>query len=591
MGKMPLMAAAAAAAALLAAVVALTAAEASLVEHTFVVRQMHMQHLCKDTLVTLVNGQFPGPAIEATEGDTVVVHVVNQSPYGITIHWHGVKQRLNCWADGAGMVTQCPIQPNATFSYRFNLTGQEGTLWWHSHVSSLRATLYGVIIIRPKSGAYPFRKPDMDVPIIIGEWWHKDLTEVDKAYLNSNDNDPAAATINGKLGDLSNCSGKAEDSYVLEVEPGKTYLLRLVNAALYSEYYFKVAGHSFTVVASDANYLTPFSTDVVAVAPGETMDVLMVADAPPCRTYHMVALAIEAPEPDPQLPLYIARGLVRYKNIECDGGDQGAVMPEMPDHHDTTTTFYFHGNLTGAAPGHPLLPQVRGHVDERLYIALGQGSVCRGNRTSCKRGGSSESMLVAYMNNASFHLPDKVALLEARYRGDASLSTVEELPSRPPRAFNYTDPALIPVAPGGKEEAIEPTRKATTERRFRYNATVEVVFQSTAMMQSDSNPMHLHGHDFFVLAQGHGNYDAARDARSYNLVDPPVKNTVHVPRLGWAAIRFVADNPGSWFLHCHFEYHIAPGMATVVVVENGPTPETTLPPPPTDLTKCSKLQQ
>jgi laccase len=51
------------------------------------VRQMHMQHLCKDTLVTLVNGQFPGPAIEATEGDTVAVHVVNESPHGITIHW------------------------------------------------------------------------------------------------------------------------------------------------------------------------------------------------------------------------------------------------------------------------------------------------------------------------------------------------------------------------------------------------------------------------------------------------------------------------------------------------------------------------
>jgi laccase len=47
-----------------------------------------MRHLCKDTLVTLVNGQFPGPAIEATDGDTVVVHVVNESPYGITIHWY-----------------------------------------------------------------------------------------------------------------------------------------------------------------------------------------------------------------------------------------------------------------------------------------------------------------------------------------------------------------------------------------------------------------------------------------------------------------------------------------------------------------------
>lgn len=66
------------------------------------------------------------------------------------------------------MITQCPIQPNTTFTYRFDVTGQEGTLWWHSHISSLRATLHGIVIIRPKSGSYPFQKPDMDVPVIIG---------------------------------------------------------------------------------------------------------------------------------------------------------------------------------------------------------------------------------------------------------------------------------------------------------------------------------------------------------------------------------------------------------------------------------------
>jgi laccase len=73
-----------------------------------------------------------------------------------------------------------------------------------------------------------------------------------------------------------------------------------------------------------------------------------------------------------------------------------------------------------------------------------------------------------------------------------------------------------------------------------------------------------------VLAQGRGNYDPARDVGSYNLVEPLLKNTVQVPRLGWAAIRFVADNPGAWFMHCHFEFHLAMGMATVFDVANGP---------------------
>lgn len=98
-----------------AGVAALPAAMAAVVEHTFVVSSMHvwihivltlnklitvirmyvymqvsqvnLTRLCKETLVTVVNGQLPGPAIEVTEGDSVVVHVVNRSPYNMTIHW------------------------------------------------------------------------------------------------------------------------------------------------------------------------------------------------------------------------------------------------------------------------------------------------------------------------------------------------------------------------------------------------------------------------------------------------------------------------------------------------------------------------
>ncbi|XP_072151713.1 laccase-15-like [Setaria viridis] len=45
---------------------------ASVVEHTFVVSQVNMTHLCKDTMATVVNGQLPGPAIEVTEGDSAL---------------------------------------------------------------------------------------------------------------------------------------------------------------------------------------------------------------------------------------------------------------------------------------------------------------------------------------------------------------------------------------------------------------------------------------------------------------------------------------------------------------------------------------
>jgi laccase len=58
------------------------------------------------------------------------------------------------------------------------------------------------------------------------------------------------------------------------------------------------------------------------------------------------------------------------------------------------------------------------------------------------------------------------------------------------------------------------------------------------------HPLHLHGFNFFVIGQGSGNYDPARDPARFNLVDPVERNTVGVPAGGWVAIRFRADNPG-----------------------------------------------
>jgi laccase len=381
---------------------------------------------------------------------------------------------------------------------------------------------------------------------------------------------PTGSTINGKLGDLYNCSVSAsasegaveeEDGFVLEVESGKTYLLRLMNAALFSEYYLKIAGHTITVVASDANYVKPYATDTVAIAPGETMDVLVAADAPPGR-YYMAALAIQAPEPDVQVPLSITRGIVQYSNssnvVADDVVPAPVMMPDMPDQHDTTGSFYFHGNLSSLRRH-----RVPARADEHMLVTLSLGSVCRDGGQACARSDSDESIIVGTMNDVSFRAPTAaaVSLLEAHYyrRDDMAAAAGVELgtlPDAPRRVFNFTDPAYIPYGP--KEAPLEPTEKQTVVRRFRHGAVVEVVFQDTAVMQSDSNPMHLHGHDMFVLAHGLGNYDAARDVASYNLVDPPLKNTVVVPRLGWVAVRFVADNPGAClhnlFIYLHVRY-------------------------------------
>jgi FtsP/CotA-like multicopper oxidase with cupredoxin domain len=87
----------------------------------------------------LINGQFPGPLVEANWGDTVVVNVKNSlTTNGTSIHWHGIRQLGTNEMDGAVGVTQCPIAPGDSFTYTWKAT-QYGTSWYHrSDLSNLR---------------------------------------------------------------------------------------------------------------------------------------------------------------------------------------------------------------------------------------------------------------------------------------------------------------------------------------------------------------------------------------------------------------------------------------------------------------------
>ena len=113
-----------------------------------------------------------------------------------------------------------------------------------------------------------------------------------------------------------------------------------------------------------------------------------------------------------------------------------------------------------------------------------------------------------------------------------------------------------------------------------------MVLQNTAVLGSENHPLHLHGFNFYVLAQGVGNFDKRTAVRSYNLANPPQRNTVAVPAGGWAVIRFTADNPGVWVMHCHLDAHLPFGLAMAFEVDDGPTPDTILPPPPPDYPQC-----
>merc|ERR1712000_93630 len=114
---------------------------------------------------------------------------------------------------------------------------------------------------------------------------------------------------------------------------------------------------------------------------------------------------------------------------------------------------------------------------------------------------------------------------------------------------------------------------SNTPRHLPINSTIDIIMGiSNKSMDMMGHPIHLHGHKFWVLGSGVGSfpYDAIEDAPEelINLRDPPYRDTTGLPSQGWAVIRYVTDNPGAWIFHCHLQWHIAVGMA-MVLVEGG----------------------
>ena len=102
-------------------------------------------------LAIAVNGQIPGPTLVVHEGQEVEIRVKNNlTSEGISIHWHGMHQRGTPWMDGVGQVTQCPIGPQSSFSYRY-IAKPSGTFWYHSHTGAQRTDgLFGALIVKEK---------------------------------------------------------------------------------------------------------------------------------------------------------------------------------------------------------------------------------------------------------------------------------------------------------------------------------------------------------------------------------------------------------------------------------------------------------
>jgi FtsP/CotA-like multicopper oxidase with cupredoxin domain len=246
------------------------------------------------------NGTIPGPAIIADWGDNLVIHVTNNLEHnGTSIHWHGLRQLGSSEYDGVPGVTQCPIAPGGSMTYRFRAT-QYGSTWYHSHFSlqyvyshrrvpTLRILissryaegLLGPLILNgPATSNY-----DEDLGLLfLQDWSHTPIFQLwDQARAGG------PPTLNGGLINGTNtfdcststdpkCIGGGKKFEAVFVS-GNRYRIRLINVATEGHFQFSIDGHNFTVIANDLVPLVPYQTDSLVIGEGQRYDIIVEANA------------------------------------------------------------------------------------------------------------------------------------------------------------------------------------------------------------------------------------------------------------------------------------------------------------------------
>uniref|UniRef100_A0A0D6QU22 L-ascorbate oxidase n=1 Tax=Araucaria cunninghamii TaxID=56994 RepID=A0A0D6QU22_ARACU len=516
-------------------------AEAKVHYHKWKVNYQTWAPDCVQANIISINGQYPGPTIRAREGDTVVVKLENlMATENVVVHWHGIRQIGTPWDDGTASMSQCAIYSGETYIYKF-VVDRPGTYFYHGHYGLQRsAGFYGSLIV-DAADTEPFTY-DGELSIVLNDWWHQSTYE-QAVGLSSNPfvwvGEPQSLLIEGR--GKYNCSATSKSCnstnsqcspYVLPVHPGKTYRLRIASVASLSAFNFLIQGHKMTVVEADGHYVEPVEVDNLDVYSGESYSVLLTSNQDPSKNYWA---AVNVRGRQPKTPTGMA--ILNYVPNPSTKLPT-TVPPPSPLWNDYAYSKTLAKKFV-ALKGHEELPPT---MSDRQLILL---------NTQNKINGFTKWAI----NNISLVPPPTPYLAAMKYKIRGAYDTTPPPDVYQPRDYNISVPPPNPNATEGNGVYV-----------FKLNSVVDVILQNANTLNvnnSEIHPWHLHGHDFWILGYGDGVFDPKKDPQKYNLVNPPLRNTVALFPYGWTALRFKADNPGVWAFHCHLEAHFFMGMGVM----------------------------
>lgn len=283
------------------------------------------------------------------------------------------------------------------------------------------------------------------------------------------------------------------------------------------------------VVEADGNYVQPFEVEDMDIYSGESYSVLLTTDQDPSSNY-WVSVSVRGREPKTQPGLAILN--YRPNSSSKLPTSKPPVSPLWNDYAHSKAFTYRILALKGTE---------RPPASATRRIAL--------LNTQNKLNGYTKWSI----NNVSLTLPSTPYLGSIKHRLAGAFDA-----ERPPESFPEDYDVMRPAANPN-------TTQSSGVYVLEFNTTVDVILQNANALSanvSEIHPWHLHGHDFWVLGYGEGRF-TEKDAKGFNLKNPPLRNTAVIFPYGWTALRFVTDNPGVWAFHCHIEPHLHMGMGVI----------------------------
>jgi bilirubin oxidase len=273
------------------------------------------------TEVFAYNGSSPGPTLEVTEGDRVIVHFQNNLPEPTTVHWHGIH--LPADQDGSPFD---PVAAGGSRDYTFTIPkGTAGTYWYHPHLHHQT----GYQIARGLIGALIVRATDDPLPKAITE---RLLILSDQRFRPDGSIDlPDKASMEGRIDEENGREGNVllvngQVLPTITIKPNEIQRWRIINASAARVYRLAIPGQTMLHVGSDGGlFEKPVEVSELLLANAERVELLVRgAGKPGART------VLQALPYDRYVPQTRPKDWNRARDLVTISLTRDAPVPEVP---------------------------------------------------------------------------------------------------------------------------------------------------------------------------------------------------------------------------------------------------------------------